>query len=151
VLLILLAATLAAGGLGALVTLPEIPGWYRAIAKPAWTPPDQVFGPAWTLLYILMAIAAFLVWRGPDQPARHLGLRLWWAQLLANAAWSPLFFGLHELGLALADIGLLWLLIVVTIVRFRPVDGLAAGLLLPYLLWVSYAAALNAAIWQLNG
>jgi benzodiazapine receptor len=147
----LLAATFVAGGLGALVTLPQIPGWYRGIAKPDWTPPDAVFGPAWTTLYILMAIAAFLVWRQPDRPARRWGLRLWWAQLVANALWSPLFFGLHWLGLALADIALLWLLVLATLVAFRPVRGLAAGLLVPYLLWVSLAAALNAAIWQLNG
>lgn len=151
VLIGLAAATFAVGGLGALVTLPQIPGWYRTIAKPDWTPPDWAFGPAWTTLYVLMAIAAFLVWRRPDQPARRLGLRLWWAQLLANALWSPLFFGLHRLGLALLDIALLWLLILGVMFVFRRVHGLAAGLLLPYLLWVSFAAALNAAIWQLNG
>jgi translocator protein len=151
VLVGLLAAVFVAGALGAVVTIPQIPGWYRAIAKPDWTPPDQVFGPAWTTLYVLMAIAAFLVWRRPDGPGQRRALVLWWAQLAANALWSPLFFGLHRLGLALADIALLWLLVLATIVAFRPVRGLAAGLLVPYLLWVSFAAALNTAVWQLNG
>jgi len=151
VLIGLLAAVFVAGALGAVVTIPQIPGWYRLIAKPAWTPPDQVFGPAWTTLYLLMALAAFLVWRRPDQPARGWALRLWWVQLAANLLWSPLFFGLHWLGLALAEIALLWLLVLATLVAFRRVNGLAAGLLAPYLLWVSFAAALNAAVWQLNG
>jgi tryptophan-rich sensory protein len=110
-----------------------------------------IVGPAWTTFYALMAISAFLAWRRPDQPARRWGLRLWWTQLAANALWSPLFFGLHWLGLALIEIGLLWLLVGATVVALRPVRGLAAGLLVPYLLWVSFAAALNAAIWQLNG
>jgi tryptophan-rich sensory protein len=151
VLIGLLAAVFVVGAVGASVTIPQIPGWYRTIAKPDWTPPDWLFGPAWTTLYGLMAIAAFLVWRRPDQPARGWGLRLWWTQLAANALWSPLFFGLHWLGTALIEIGLLWLLVAATLVAFRPVRGLAAGLLVPYLLWVSFAAALNAAIWQLNG
>ncbi|HEV2677861.1 MAG TPA: TspO/MBR family protein [Aliidongia sp.] len=147
----LLAAVFVVGGLGAFATLPQIPGWYRALAKPPWTPPDWLFGPAWTVLYIAMAVAAFLVWRRPAQAARSRGLWLWTAQLIANALWSPLFFGAHRLGLALIDIAVLWLLIVATMVAFRPVRGLAAGLLVPYLLWVTFAAALNAAIWQLNG
>jgi translocator protein len=151
VLLGLVAAVFLAGALGAYVTVPEIPGWYRTIVKPSWTPPDQLFGPAWTLLYIVMAVAAFLVWREPEQPARRRGLRLWWAQLAANALWSPLFFGLHFLGLALADIAVLGLLILATLAAFRRVDGLAALLMLPYLAWVGFAAALNAAIWLANG
>lgn len=146
------AATLA---LFVLVTvLAPLPGaiappgeWYFALAKPAWTPPPWVFGPAWTLLYTLMAVAAWMVWK---REPRGLALRCWALQLLLNAAWSPVFFALHAIGAALLVIAALWLAIAGTIAAFARVDRRAAALLLPYLAWVSFATALNLAIWRLN-
>jgi tryptophan-rich sensory protein len=125
-------------------------GWYAALHKPTWNPPAWVFGPAWTLLYILMATAAWLVWRegGWKTQGRALGLFLF--QWLLNALWTPLFFGMHQTGLAFAEIVLLWLMIAITLKAFWHVK-LAAGLLmLPYLAWVSFAAALNFTIWRMN-
>lgn len=121
--------------------------WYFALVRPAWTPPPWVFGPVWTLLYLAMAVAAWMVWKreGWGRP-----LRWWTLQLLLNAAWSPVFFGLHRPGLALAVIGALWLAIAATIAAFARVDRRAAWMLAPYLAWVSYASALNFAIWQQN-
>lgn len=123
--------------------------WYEALAKPAWTPPNWLFGPAWTLLYALMALAAWKVWI----VARRIDLALlvYGAQLLVNALWSYLFFGRQRIDLALLDIVVLWLLIVVTLVLFWRRDRLAGWLLVPYLAWVGYAAALNFALWRLNG
>lgn len=122
--------------------------WYQSLAKPAWTPPGWLFGPVWLALYLLMALAAWKVWiavRGIDA-----ALLVYLAQLLLNALWSWLFFGLQRIDLALADIVGLWLLIVATIVLFQRRDRLAAVLLWPYLAWVTYAAALNFEIWRLN-
>lgn len=121
--------------------------WYFALARPVWTPPPWLFGPVWTLLYLMMAVAAWMVWKraGTTRPLE------WWAvQLMLNAAWSPLFFGLHRLGLAVIVIAALWLAIAATIRAFAAVDRRAAWLLVPYLAWVSYASALNVAIWQMN-
>jgi translocator protein len=148
--------------LGAWVLLPLLMGgavgglfqpgaWYDALAKPAWNPPSWVFGPVWTLLYVLMGLAAWLVWdrygwRGPARTA----LTLFVVQLAFNGAWSAIFFGLQSPGLAFAEIVVLWSLIVATLLlfwRLRPVAGL---LLVPYLLWVSFAAVLNFTIWRLN-
>ncbi len=122
--------------------------WYQALAKPVWTPPDWLFGPAWTLLYALMALAAWKVWIAARRI--DLALAVYAAQLLLNASWSWLFFGLQRVDLALADIVALWLLIIVTIVLFRRRDRLASMLLWPYLAWVTYAAALTFEIWRLN-
>lgn len=121
--------------------------WYFALAKPAWTPPPWVFGPAWTLLYTMMAVAAWRVWtREGFGPA--LG---WWGlQLAFNAAWTPVFFGLHRIGAAVVVIATLWVAIAVTLAAFAKVDRIAAALLGPYLAWVTFASALNIAIWRLN-
>lgn len=121
--------------------------WYEGVRKPAFTPPDWVFAPAWTLLYAAMAVAGWLVWRIAGWGA---ALALWGAQLALNGAWSWLFFGLHKPGLALAEILVLWLAIAATIAAFLRVRRAAALLLMPYLAWVSFAALLNGAIWQLN-
>ncbi len=125
-------------------------GWYAALHKPSWNPPAWVFGPAWTLLYIMMAVAAWLVWRegGWKTQGRTLGLFL--LQWLLNALWTPLFFGLHRPGLAFAGIILLWLAIAATLASFWRVRKAAGILLVPYLAWVSFAAALNFTIWRLN-
>ncbi len=121
--------------------------WYAALAKPSWNPPNWLFGPVWTVLYAMIAVSGWLVWQ---QEHNRLALSLYAVQLVLNAAWSWLFFGRHAIGLALADIVLLLLAIVATIVLFWPLSRLAAGLLVPYALWVAFATALNAAIWRLN-
>ncbi len=121
--------------------------WYAGLRKPAWNPPSWLFAPVWTLLYAMMAVAAWLVWRETGL-SREIGLFV--LQLVLNALWSWLFFGLHRPGLALADVLALWLAILATHVAFDHVRPLAGWLLLPYLAWVTFAAALNAALWRLN-
>jgi len=129
-----------------------LPGeWYRALDKPPWTPPGWVFGPAWTLLYLSMGVAAWLVWRERLGSRALLPLALFGAQLVLNGLWSWLFFGLRRPDLALADIVALWLAIAATIVAFWGVRPVAGALLLPYLAWVTFATALNADIWRRNG
>lgn len=125
-------------------------GWYATLNKPSWNPPAWVFGPVWSLLYVMMAIAAWLVWRrgGWSQQSRALGLFL--LQWLLNALWTPLFFGLHRPGWAFAEILLLWLALLATLVCFWRVSRTAGALLVPYLAWVSFAAFLNFTIWRLN-
>lgn len=144
-----IALTLVVGWIGARVTLPAIPGWYAQLAKPSFTPPNWAFGPVWTALYVMMAIAAWLTWR-TDSPLRSRALALWAVQLALNLAWSMLFFGARQPGLALAEIVALLLAIIATIALFARVAPLAAWLLVPYLAWVGYASALNFAIWRLN-
>ena len=121
-----------------------------APARPEWAPPSSVFGPVWTVLYALMGIAAWLVWRERHTPGSRRALLLFGAQLVLNTLWSWLFFAWHQGGLAFLDIVVLWLLIVLTIVAFWRIRPLAGALLLPYLAWVTYAAALNLAVWRLN-
>jgi benzodiazapine receptor len=137
----------AAGTLGALVTTGA---WYRELARPTWAPPGWLFGPVWLTLYTAMAVAAWLVWRGPSSPARRAALAWFGVQLALNAAWSPTFFGLRSLGGGLIVIVALLVAIAVTIARFAPRSRLAAGLLTPYLAWVAFATALNAALWSMN-
>lgn len=141
----------AAGLVGSLFTTPAIPGWYASLDKPEFSPPNWVFAPVWTTLYLLMGIAAFLVWhRGGPSSAVRRALAVFWVQLALNAAWSILFFGLRSPLLGLIGIAALWLAIVVTIARFAPLSRLAAWLLAPYLAWVSFAALLNFEIYRLN-
>jgi translocator protein len=141
----------AVGVVGALVTRPAIPVWYAALRKPALAPPNWVFGPVWTALFVAMGIAAFLVWRaGWRAPAVRQALWLFGLQLGLNALWSILFFGQRAPGAALVDIVALWLAIAATIAAFARVSRSAAWLLVPYLLWVSFAVYLNAMIWWLN-
>jgi tryptophan-rich sensory protein len=128
-----------------------MPGeWYASLKKPSWNPPGWIFGPVWTALYAMMAVAAWLVWRRGGFAAQRRPLGWFLAQLALNAAWTPLFFGLHWPGVAFAEIVLLWLAIVATLAAFRPVNRAATFLLVPYLLWVTFAAALNFALWRLN-
>ncbi|MGC9599604.1 MAG: TspO/MBR family protein [Minisyncoccia bacterium] len=140
-----------AGGAGALFTLSAIPGWYAGLIKPALNPPNWIFGPVWTTLYFLMGIAAFLVWRkGLSQKDVRTALIIFGIQLLLNVAWSVIFFGAHNPAGAFADIVLLWLAILATIITFYKISPAAAYLLLPYILWVSFAGYLNYAVWTLN-
>ncbi len=128
-----------------------MPGdWYAALRKPAWNPPGWLFGPVWTTLYTMMAVAAWLVWKRGGFVFQRRPLALFLGQLVLNAAWTPLFFGLHRPGMAFAVIILLWLAIAATLVAFRPVSRAAAWLLVPYLAWVGFAAVLNGTLWRLN-
>lgn len=142
----------AAGIAGSFFTVSSLGSWYAELVKPAFNPPGWIFGPVWTVLYTLMGVAAWLVWRRGDlsSPPIRSALVLFALQLLLNAAWSVLFFGLRSPGLALVDICALWFAIVATTWAFRPLSAWAAGLMLPYLGWVSFALVLNAAIWRLN-
>jgi len=139
------------GFLGSLYTMPAIPGWYAGLSKPAFTPPSWVFGPVWTFLYILMGISLYIVWvRGLG--ARHVkpALSLFSIQLVLNFLWSYLFFGLRSPLAGLVCIALLWVELALTIVAFNRISRKAALLLVPYLLWVSFASLLNLFIWLMN-
>lgn len=128
-----------------------MPGeWYASLKKPSWNPPGWIFGPVWTALYTMMALAAWLVWKRGGWKAQSRPLALFLVQLALNAAWTPLFFGLGWAGVAFAEMVFLWLAIGATLLAFRPVSRAAAGLLAPYLAWVSFAAALNFTLWRLN-
>jgi benzodiazapine receptor len=144
---------LAAGGIGSAVTAPAIPTWYAGLNKPSFTPPNWLFGPVWTALYIMMAVAAWLVWRKPAGAMplpKSQYLVVFALQLELNVLWSMIFFGLRSPAGAFADIIALWCAIVATIVLFSRVSLWAGALLIPYLAWVSFAAALNFAVWRLN-
>jgi tryptophan-rich sensory protein len=144
-----LAVTFAAAAVGA-VASAQSREFYGQLQRPDWSPPGWVFGPVWTLLYTLMAIAAWLVWRERGLAGAKLALGLFLAQLALNALWTWLFFAWRMGGAAFAEIVVLWLLIAATIVAFWHVRPLAGALLLPYLAWVSFASALNWTIWQMN-
>ncbi len=139
-----LAACFAAASTGAIFTPGE---WYRGLRKPSWNPPDWLFPVAWSILYLMIATAGWLVWR-----VEGIGTALvvWGVQLVLNAAWSMIFFGIRWLGMALAEAVLLWASILACIILFWPVSQLAAWLMVPYLVWVSFAVVLNATIWRLN-
>jgi tryptophan-rich sensory protein len=147
-LLVALALCFGAAASGALFPPGE---WYLGLERPALTPPSWVFGPAWTTLYVLMALAAWLVWRERGLSAARGPLALFVLQLALNATWSALFFGAHAMGWALAEIVVLWLCIGATALAFRRVRPLAGWLLVPYLLWVAFATWLNLGFWRLNG
>lgn len=145
-----LALCLGAGGLGSIATSAKIPTWYATLAKPTWNPPNWLFAPVWTTLFILMGVAAWLVWLRRDQAGSRAALWLFGVQLLLNTLWSFVFFAAESPGLALAEIAVLWLAIAATVWTFRPVSSAAAWMLTPYLAWVSFASCLNFAIWRLN-
>ncbi len=142
-----LALCFAASGTAIFVS---VDGWYAGLNKPLWNPPAWVFAPVWTLLYAMMAVAAWLVWREGGWKSQRRALVLFLLQWLLNALWTPLFFGMHRVGLAFAEINLLWLMLAATLMSFWRVRKAAAFLLLPYLAWVSFAAALSFTIWRLN-
>ncbi|WP_440975493.1 TspO/MBR family protein [Pseudoxanthomonas winnipegensis] len=138
-----------AGAIGAAASV-QAATFYATLAQPSWAPPAAVFGPVWSVLYVLMGIAAWLVWRRGGWAAQRRALTVFVAQLALNALWSWLFFGWHLGAAAMLDIVVLWVLIVVTVAMFWRARPLAGLLLLPYLAWVSFASALNYAVWQLN-
>ena len=121
--------------------------WYSALRKPVWTPPNWLFGPVWSVLYIMIAFAGWLVW---SEAPSSLAMWFWGAQLLINATWSGIFFGMRRMDLAFFDIGLLWLLVAGFIVTAATVSATAAWLFAPYLLWVTIAGALNWTVWRMN-
>jgi tryptophan-rich sensory protein len=124
--------------------------WYERLAKPTWRPPNWLFAPVWTVLYFTIAISGWLVWREAGFAGAALPLAIYAMQLVLNAAWTPIFFGLHRPDLGFLDIVLVWSSIIATIALFFPIRAAAALLLLPYLAWVTFAAALNFAVWRLN-
>lgn len=150
-LLVAIVLPLLAGFVGSWYTMPAIDSWYRLLEMPTFAPPDYVFGPVWTTLYIMMGVAAYLVWKNGLSSGRvRMALLIFLLQLTLNSAWSIFFFGLQSPQSALLIIGALWLSIVLNIVAFARVSRTAAWLLVPYLLWVSFASYLNYSIWMLN-
>jgi benzodiazapine receptor len=150
-LALFIAVCFVAAGAGAIFTSSSVNDWYPTLRKPSWNPPAWVFGPVWTMLYLMMAVAAWLVWRklGFEKAAAPLGLFI--VQLVFNALWSPLFFGLRSPWAGLVDIVPLWAAILAVMISFWRVSPTAGALLIPYWLWVSFAAALNFTIWRMNG
>ncbi len=150
-LLIAVAIPLLVGAVGGLATSSSLSDWYPSLVKPSWNPPNWVFGPVWTILYVLMGVAAWRVWRkGPNDPGVRSGLILFGVQLFFNLLWSLVFFGLRMPGGALVEIAITWILILATLVSFYRIDRTAGLLLVPYQLWATFATVLNAAIWWLN-
>jgi benzodiazapine receptor len=136
--------------LGGWLTSQSVHDWYPLLKKPFWTPPPFVFGPVWTILYLLMAIALWLVWKEPVAKSKKTAYTFFSLQLFFNLIWSGLFFALRSPLMGLIDILILYGFIIATMVSFYRIKPLAAYLLIPYLCWVSYAITLNAAIWYLN-
>jgi len=140
-----------AGGIGAIFTTPAISTWYAGLQKPSFTPPNSVFAPVWLTLYLLMAIAAFLIWRkGLNTKGVKPALILFLVQLVLNVLWSAVFFGLKSPLGGVVLILLLWIAILLAIIRFFKISPPAGGLLIPYIVWVSIAANLNVWVWILN-
>ena len=137
------------GGVSGAVTVTGIGSWYTTILKPSWNPPNGLFGPVWTTLYVLMGISFALVWHSVHA-YKARALTLFVLQFVLNLLWSPLFFYFHQIGWALAEMVVLWLLILVSILLFKSINPIAAWLLVPYLAWVSFATVLTATIYQLN-
>src|SRR3989344_2018576 len=133
-----------AGILGSLFTIPAISSWYVTLAKPSFSPPNWIFGPVWTVLYLLMGIAAYRIWRmGGRRSTVRSAVVLFLVHLFFNAIWSPIFFGAQNIPLAFVDIGIIWTTLIIVIFRFAALDGVSAYLLVPYLCWVSFATVLN--------
>lgn len=149
-LVISIVICLLAGFLGSLFTTPAIPTWYAGLIKPIFSPPNYLFAPVWTTLYILMGISLYIVWsKKKDQKVKE-ALKLFAIQLFLNAIWSPVFFGAKNLFLALIIIIFMWIFILKTILAFAKVDKKASYLLYPYIAWVSFASILNFSVWFLN-
>jgi tryptophan-rich sensory protein len=147
-LVLLVVLCLSVGWAGSVVTSAAIPTWYQTLERPAWTPPNWVFAPVWTSLYVFIGIAGWRV-ASASSPG-HAAWGLWWMQLVLNAIWTPLFFGAHAVLSAAIVIVLLWLVIVQFIRQTWNTDRVAAWLFTPYLVWITYAASLNIGIWILN-
>jgi len=151
VVILAIAICEAIGSIGSIFTIPAIGSWYAGLVKAPLNPPNWIFGPVWTLLFALMGVAAFMVWRrGYEKPPVRAALGVFVLQLALNVLWSVLFFGAHAPGAAFVDIIVMWLAILWTIIVFRKIDRASAWLLLPYILWVSFAVYLNFSVMVLN-
>jgi translocator protein len=137
-------------GLGSWLTSFSVKTWYPQLRRPEWTPPDWIFAPVWTVLYLMMAVSAWLVWSTSDWSSARFPLTLFAIQLMLTAAWSFVFFGLRQIGPAFGEILLLWMMVIATAVAFLHLSLLAAWLLIPYVAWVAFASYLNFRIWQMN-
>ena len=146
-----LLVTLSIGAIAGVFTAPQIASWYLYLKKPSFNPPNWIFGPVWTILYILIGIAAYLVWQQRSNAINFINAkRIYFLQLFFNFSWSLVFFGLHQVVGALIIIVLLFICIIINIRAFSKISKTAAWLLAPYLLWVSFATALNCSIYILN-
>lgn len=140
-----------AGLIGSVFTTPAIPTWYRTLTKPSFTPPNWLFSPVWISLFVLMGVSAFIVWhRGLSDKQVKIALGMFIVQLVLNTLWSVMFFGLRSPLAGLIEITILWIAILLTVLRFLRISTTAGILLIPYILWVSFAAVLNFSIWRLN-
>ncbi len=148
--IICLLIPLAIGGISGYITSSEIDNWYSALRKPSFNPPNAVFGPVWTLLYVLMGISSFLVWKSPETSLRRKALIVYSLQLFLNFWWSILFFSFHLLLIPVLEILLLWSSIIYMIATFKKIKPASAYLNIPYLIWVSFASLLSISIWLLN-
>ena len=150
-LFICIAICLAIGGVSGYFTTSEITTWYATLNKPSFNPPNWIFGPVWSILYFLMGISLWLIWKNEiSSSIKYKAIFIFAIQLILNFFWSIIFFSLHQLSFALAEIILMWFFILFSIIRFHPISKTAAYLLIPYLCWVSFATVLNFAIWRLN-
>ncbi len=149
-LAVFLVLCFAAAAIGGVATSQSVSTWYQELAKPSWNPPSWVFGPVWTVLYVLMAVAGWLVWRERAASGRGLALGLFGVQLALNGAWSWFFFAWRMPGAAFAELVLLWAAVVATTAAFWRVRRVAGALLVPYLLWTTFAGVLNFSLWRLN-
>jgi len=142
---------LTAGLIGAVFTIDSVQTWYKTIEKPSYSPPNWVFGPVWTILYVLMGVSAYLIWvKGLEKKEARMALMFFVTQLALNALWSILFFGMRNPFYGLIEIVFLWAAIAITIQKFYKISRTAAYLQIPYICWVSYAAFLNYGIWRMN-
>ena len=148
-LIVLIIACNLIGAMGALWTSPDT-NWYKTINKPSFNPPNWIFGPVWTLLFTLMGISLYLVWTSPSSKIRMIALVLFTIQFIFNVAWSYLFFGINRPGIAFAEILVMLGFIIATTIYFFKVNKVSGYLLIPYILWVSFASILNYSIWKLN-
>lgn len=149
-LIVALALPLAVGGIAGMFTAEAVPEWYASLNRPSISPPNWLFGPVWTALYILMGISLWLIWKLPQDAKRNRAMALFFIQLALNFGWSFIFFYFHQIGLALIEIILLWIAIVLMLVQFYRLRPPAAWINVPYLLWVTFATFLTAAYYQLN-
>ncbi|MBN1910125.1 MAG: tryptophan-rich sensory protein [Pirellulales bacterium] len=149
-LIVFVVACFAVAWLGSIATTPKLDNWYAALVKPGWNPPNWIFGPVWSALYLTMAVAAWLIWRQDGLDEARWSLTLFGVQLGLNLLWSWIFFGMKNPGLAFGEVLLLWATIVATMVAFWRRSRIAGLLFVPYLAWVTFAAVLNYTIWRLN-
>ena len=141
---------LGVGGIAGMYTTEAIPGWYASLVQPSFNPPNWVFGPVWTTLYIIMGISLFLIWKLPASKERNQAILVFMVQLFLNFCWSFFFFHFKMIGIALVDIVALWIMILVMLIRFYKLKPISAYINIPYLLWVTFATALNGAYFFLN-